>query len=395
MYISNNIIKYVAENIRHDRHRFKFNWDDFGIKLNAYYTCSEMENMERKNLFIIKKIRINKFADCEIFLRLKSINYVDSIYLVSSYDFDKYIDFILKIGPKKITFGRDFNYPLDKLKSLTNLECIYLDEYFAHPIDVLQNFKKLKKLCLINRKFRLNLNFLENLPELTHLVVSNIQLDRCIELKKLKSLTILSYNSQDSQYLQNMKNLEYIDLRAVYMSPLVLDFLRECKKIEHIILFGNNISSIDQIENCINLRTLEICSSYRGSLKSIENLKNLKKLSCSITDNSKDSIKYLDSLRILKVYNFNGPLDDFRYLKDLEVLEFDSNFNQDLTPLKELKNLKILSLGNSFDKDISPLKHLKNLRELNLGYGFRSTLEPIKHMKNLNIRPIYYSKFLS
>jgi len=174
----------------------------------------------------------------------------------------QYLPFVKELGLDSC-YGKNVEY----IYSLTDLEVLWLGDYFGEKID-LSRFKKLKKLVLFGNSS--NVYGYENLKDLHTLVIHKYNYDNlkklcCLEklvalelvqpkctsleeiesLKELKCLTI--YNASKLETLsgiENNKNLQYV-------------LLHNCKKIQRLNYLENNkeLSFID-ILNCGTIDSL-------------------------------------------------------------------------------------------------------------------------------------------
>ncbi len=133
------------------------------------------------------------------------------------------------------------------------------------------------------------------------------------------------------------------------LTPVLRIAKKQDKPYEQIIrlnCFQKNLTSLEGIENFINLKILSCWDNKLTTLKGIENLKKLEVLDCS--DNNLTNLKYIKNLINLKElscsYNYLTNLDGIENLVNLKELScYINNFSNNYKKyLKEYcKNKKI------------------------------------------------------
>jgi Leucine-rich repeat (LRR) protein len=101
-----------------------------------------------------------------------------------------------------------------------------------------------------------------------------------------------SYNQLTS--LEGIENL--VNLEGLYCSDNQLTSLEGIENLinlKELICSNNQLTSLEGIENLIHLKGLYCSDNQLNSLEGIENLINLKKLWCSNNQFSNDYIKYI------------------------------------------------------------------------------------------------------
>ena len=184
---------------------------------------------------------------------------------------------------------------------------------------------------------------IQQLTELTHLVLDYNQIS---DISPLKDLNLL-----------NSLDLSFNKISDI--SPL-----KDLNLLNSLVLFNNQISDISPLKDLKQLNSLDL--SYTG-ISDISPLKDLNQL------NSLD----LRSNQISDI----SPLKD---LNQLNSLSLSSNQISDLNPLKDLNQLNSLSLSSNQISDLNPLKDLNQLNSLDLRSNQISDISPLKDLNQLN-----------
>ena len=111
---------------------------------------------------------------------------------------------------------------------------------------------------------------------------------------------------------------------VLYKESTFLNWLKEkypdetkWREIKGISCENNQLTSLEGIENLVNLRSLYCYNNQLTSLKEIENLVNLKILYCSRNQlTSLEGIENLVNLKYLYCYNNRFPNEYKEYLKN-------------------------------------------------------------------------------
>lgn len=232
---------------------------------------------------------------------------------------------------KSITFGNDFNKPLDdSLKRLTNLQSLTFGNDFEQPLGD-------------------SLNGLTNLQILTFGEEFNQPLDD--SLKGLTNLQNLTFGNDFKQplgdSLTGLTNLQSLTFETNFDQSL-----------------GNSLKGLK------NLQSLTFGNDFRQLLgDSLKGLSNLQSLTFGYSFNQQlgDSLKGLTNLRSLTFgHKFSKPLDNsLNELPNLQSLTFGNDFNKPLgDSLNELKQLESLTFTGNFKHSLDNLKHLPKLKQL-------------------------------
>lgn len=243
---------------------------------------------------------------------------------------------------------------IDKLSSLKILDLRghYKYNYGIYNIEYLSGLKKLQFLRIQYANIS-DISFLRTLTNLQTLYLDHNLIDNIEPLKKLLDLKHLRLKSNqifDITVLTSLNELEVLQLGTNSITNVVP--LHSLTKLRNLDLSYNYINNISALRNLSNLKVLKLGGDKHFSKNNISNiyvLKNMIKLRIlSLRGNEIKDISVLASLT---------------HLQDLDLGE---NHIQDITHLKKLQNLQSLDIAKNEVKDISPLKNLIQLKDLNL-----------------------------
>jgi len=116
-------------------------------------------------------------------------------------------------------------------------------------------------------------------------------------------ITILNCNDQSLTSLEGVENL--INLKKLYCSNNNLTSLRGIENLinlEKLNCHNNNLTNLEGIENLVNLKELYCSFNILTDLKGIENLINLQYLSCKFNNFSNNYKQYLIDYCKNKIY---------------------------------------------------------------------------------------------
>jgi Leucine-rich repeat (LRR) protein len=139
----------------------------------------------------------------------------------------------------------------------------------------------------------------------------------------------------------------------------------ELEKLTIVEAIGRNITSLQGLEYCVNLKELYLSDNQLSDISQLSSLKSLTRLDLGangISDIS--SLASLDELTILDLYvNQIRDISPLASLASLSKLFLFRNQIGDISPLADLTNLAELDLHSNRINDISPLQKNKGLGE--------------------------------
>lgn len=232
-------------------------------------------------------IRDNNLEDINFLTKIKKLR---KLYLTNNYKLSdlKPISSLINLE-ELILFNNRFSdiTPLSKLKKLKSLT-LHSTIYFSN-LNSLSNLENLTRL-VINGEYY-NLNFLNNLTELSSLTIVNkkcehsndiIDLEPLSNLKKLRELKI-DDNKANLRTMPRLNNLIVLDLKNYFGN---LNFLIKCKNLENLSLSSapSNLSPLVKLPN-LSILYLDISYNRVLDLTQVTKFKRLNKLFLIGTEN--------------------------------------------------------------------------------------------------------------
>jgi hypothetical protein len=188
--------------------------------------------------------------------------------------------------------------------------------------------------------------------------------------------------------LEGIENL--VNLRLLYCSNnqlTILENIENLVNLERLYCRNNQLNSLDGIENLVNLEILSCSNNQLNSLKNIENLVNLRELSCS--NNQLTSLEGIENLVNLEyLYCDNNQLNSLEGIENLVNLRELHCYNNQLNSLKGIENLVNLRILYCHNNQLTSLEGIENLVKLEYLSCFnnRFTDNYKKYLKSLKIK---------
>ena len=152
-------------------------------------------------------------------------------------------------------------------------------------------------------------------------------------------------------------------------------------------IIAGHVTSLNGIENCMNLKYLGMSLSRITDLSPMANLKSLVKLQIDQNHNISD-ISPLAGLTQLEWINMEvNNISDITPLTNLTKMTYlNVMFNPitDISSLKNMKNLEVLLLSNSEIGDISAISEMRKMVILWMSKCSISDISPLRNMEDLN-----------
>ncbi|WP_062055790.1 hypothetical protein [Aquimarina longa] len=191
-----------------------------------------------------------------------------------------------------------------------------------------------------------------------------------IQFKDVKNLDIgnKSGGDRDNSFIYEFQNLEGLVISLYRDTDFILDCSRLPKSLYSLNLSVWSKKHIINIEalNDTDLEVLYVADFDEKDLTKLSGLTNLKGL--SVTRSKIKSLKGIEMLTNLERISFGGvrsltDISDITALQNLKHLEFDICWKlKDFSPIGELKKLKELELLDC--KNLESIKFVKNLPNL-------------------------------
>lgn len=202
-------------------------------------------------------------------------------------------------------------------------------------LEGLQYAENLEKLSMVNQAFG-DISPLSNLTKLKYLDLRNVAKDK--------------HGIKDVSPLKRLVNLEYLNLFKA--EPTNVNELENLVKLKSLNLGATKINSVDFVKNMTNLEYLNLEHNEFTDISALENLVNLKTLLLDstvkswITDTSKSRIK------------------DISKLNKLTKLEELGVSNNNIEEIDVVKNFKKLTKFHATNNNITNFESLLSLRGL-------------------------------
>lgn len=255
---------------------------------------------------------------------------------------------------------------LDEHIELINNRGIEKAMIFAEDIDFITKCPNLKKLDIIpadTAEDGFDFSPLYDLDNVSSLCCHTQygkydQYSSKIDYSYFHNLTDLCVSGSGHLHYDKISSLEHLSISSD-KSHTDLRGLCCCKALKGLSLIQCTIESLDGIEHCENLQSLDL--SYNKKLKSARGIEFCAK-----------------ALRVLSIHNCS-KISDFSFLNDLENLEylelFGTNELPDLYFLKKMKKLKTFSFSMTVKNyDLTPCLSVPyvDLAKGNVKYNLRN-----------------------
>lgn len=254
--------------------------------------------------------------------------------------------------------------PDSRIKSLVNLEKLYIGGYEGERLDLPKELLDLPKLTQLSIETKS-----KTVPSLIW------------ELKTLESLDIsFDFFQGDELKTYELQNLEHFSFSSKDLERFP-DEIFSSKGLKSLALASRNVTSItDKIGDLINLQRLFLgCENLLFFPESVENLFNLKEI--SLYSRELKSIP-LNFKKLLKLENFRwGQCKQFPVnlvdAPNLNRANFDTSFFEVIESAELcFPKLKRLEMTVSRLKEIpNCLSTIKSLNHLQLGYNFLKVID--------------------
>lgn len=238
-------------------------------------------------------------------------------------------------------------------------------------------------------------NFTSNIPILDNLFNTTCQSCTCdnATVRHLKEMfiTATDYNTcKNKSDLLKFPKDTYLE-KCVRQQTGLTRWPITCAEAEKITMLkcnDTNITSLDGIEQLVNLKLLDMGEQGTkiDNLMPVRNLKHLQRL--EIPNSEINNIEYLTRLPMLNTLNLSGnhvtDLTYFPYMYPLYqlVLNYQGpDYITDISPLQYMpRSLQQLSIQGNKITDISPLAELKTLKYLSIRDNRITSIDALDNM---------------
>lgn len=420
-FIHNDLIRIVAESYDKDMYRWKFDWDDFRIKLNDYYNTDFDGGSFIVHRYVLRDWRDLKFIEDRYVTGIKMDVHIDSDYefniiknikTLTHIIFERLrVDEIIRNNIKELKYITHVSFSgmcrgqINFLSGLKNLKYLKLGGSFNQDIDVISEFTNLEHLELEYYRFNKKIDSLKNLTNLKYLKINSSEIFGPYDmLRTLKNLRYLYLGGEvaDCNFVSEMtqlrslifgrienidykcslepinccKNLQYLEIKCGISNDRVLETLKCLKNLKKLVLNRTNFRYLKSIKHFDNLKYLSFGYCYDSDDKDVMGvMKSLEHLDVSAEYMMYNNLCKLKNIKKLKIKNCEKKhIEKLKKLTHLTHLTFGYNFNESIDSLDSLTNLTHLSLGKRFNQRISVLKHLKNLKYIKVPIEYCSII---------------------
>ena len=365
--------------------------------LRGYYL--KISNINQKIKIIIYNMDLLDSIRYKIEMNLNELHLLNKVFKSYNSIDQIYKDFIELIIKNKFEIKRNI---MDLILDLT-LSDIFHNMFH---VEILLKGNKEDNNEYINiliseiKRMRINNTLIRELKEENKKIKNEIQLLKSkisnnsfdkfntkYNLKiKDKNITELNLSDKnyDNQILKDICNIEFINLKDLYLYNNNINDINPLKKanfekLEILYLGGNKISDISVLEK-VNFKELKKLYLGNNNIIDISSLSNAKF--------EKLEILSLGGNQIIDISVFEKA--NFSLLKELYL--FKSNI-VNINPLGKAKfeNLELLSLSSNQIKDISVLDKIcfKKLKKLYLSYNLINDIKPLSNQKFEQLELLY------
>ena len=365
--------------------------------LRGYYL--KISNINQKIKIIIYNMDLLDSIRYKIEMNLNELHLLNKVFKSYNSIDQIYKDFIELIIKNKFEIKRNI---MDLILDLT-LSDIFHNMFH---VEILLKGNKEDNNEYINiliseiKRMRINNTLIRELKEENKKIKNEIQLLKSkisnnsfdkfntkYNLKiKDKNITELNLSDKnyDNQILKDICNIEFINLKDLYLYNNNINDINPLKKakfekLEILYLGGNKISDISVLEK-VNFKELKKLYLGNNNIIDISSLSNAKF--------EKLEILSLGGNQIIDISVFEKA--NFSLLKELYL--FKSNI-VNINPLGKAKfeNLELLSLSSNQIEDISVLDKIcfKKLKKLYLSYNLINDIKPLSNQKFEQLELLY------
>lgn len=171
----------------------------------------------------------------------------------------------------------------------------------------------------------------------------------------------------------------------------------DLESITEIVFAGKDIASLEGLNYCTNLKSLQMINNEVSDLSPLSNLTNLKEI--RLDTNNISDISPLANLTNLTSITIGGnkisDISPLANLTNLEDLYLQQNNITDISPLSNLTNLKCLDLDINNISDISILSNLKKLALLYINKNNLSDISPLANLHELGHLELNQNKIIN
>ena len=248
-------------------------------------------------------------------------------------------------------------------KDAENLKIVMTDEVIAKITDLNLNGNPATVTVPVDRRIK-DLSGIENFTALKTLRLDQNSITDLSPIADLENLIDLDLRANldltDISVVQNLPNLTQLMLDNCNISQDDIEIISKCTTLKKLGLPGcSNITDISKLADLTNLQRLWLERTPITSIDALKDLTSLKEL----------NINYIKDIK---------SLDALKNLTNLEGLYCCGCSITDISPLANLSNLTTLRIENNNISDISVISNLTNLQALNASNNHISDSTPVE-----------------
>ncbi|MEN8435438.1 leucine-rich repeat domain-containing protein [Clostridium septicum] len=233
-----------------------------------------------------------------------------------------------------------------------------------------------------------NLNLKENFGQATGDIVNAVSEDGYVDIPDItlrKSLN-KALNQNEDDKISKRKLEKLTKFYSMFGEVSNLEGIQYCTNLRELNLQVNKIKDITLLENLTKLRSLSLNVNEIEDISPLSELKELREL--YIGYNQIKDLTPLSNLENLKELSIGKlPIDNIEAIKNkpyLMHLSLDSNKLKDLTPIRTLKDLRSISISSSNVENIEFLKDLETVTWVDLHNNNINDITVLKTLPNLS-----------
>lgn len=281
----------------------------------------------------------------------------------------------------------------EDLKLLPYVKKLTLQNANIPSLGVLNALTKLEKLDLSGSRFPTeDLIHLAELPNLTHLTLSNCGLSSIADLSGASNLTYLDLSNNTVRNMDALSSLSSLaELNLEHNAVTGLQALSSLTALTKLNLAHNSVSDLSPLANCSALSWLHVGNNTISQLSAVDQLTMLTYL--NISHNSIADISILKSCtELTELYMSYNALIGITALNDmskLEVLDFAHNEVHEIPYWQNGGNLRIIDGSYNKINSIDTLWNMNSLTYIYMDYNKITTVANLAKCPNLVMLNVY------
>ncbi len=220
--------------------------------------------------------------------------------------------------------------------------------------------------------------------------IDQYRINRLDEIIKIK----WEAGELDEKVIDNFPNLQELNCEYNITS---LEPLSNCVNLRGLYCRFNRITSLEPLSNCVNLRLFHCSYNEITTLEPLSSCVNLREFHCR--HNKITILNPLSNCVNLQILFCAGnkitTLEPLSNCVHLQYLDCSGNQITSLEPLSKYLNLQELYCGGNQITSLEPLSNCVNLEILSCGYNPLTSLEALSNCVNLEILSCHNNQLTS